>query len=212
MTERPKTAGAQTFAELFENSIKQMKEGEVVRGTVLSMDADHVQVDIGFKSEGLIPTWEFMDDDGTILVRVGDVVDVTHYKGKYFGDDFTIQEKTKYFAGYLEQFPPLRDYLKNAEGKANEAGDALARRASRRFDRLQSFVSRFEIQNGDMRAQPRKHHAGLQPHAAAATGDVDDFVRDLRHREIPHSAMLTLRLLVFEFRDSALDPTRPIPD
>jgi len=76
MTERAKTASAQSFAELFENSIKQMKEGEVVRGTVLSMDADHVQVDIGFKSEGLIPTWEFMDDDGTILVRVGDVVDV----------------------------------------------------------------------------------------------------------------------------------------
>ena len=76
MTERAKTTGAQSFAELFENSIKQMKEGEVVRGTVLSMDADHVQVDIGFKSEGLIPTWEFMDDDGTILVRVGDVVDV----------------------------------------------------------------------------------------------------------------------------------------
>jgi small subunit ribosomal protein S1 len=76
MTERPKTAGGQTFAELFENSIRQMKEGEVVRGTVLSLDADHVQVDIGFKSEGLIPTWEFMDDDGTILVRVGDVVDV----------------------------------------------------------------------------------------------------------------------------------------
>jgi small subunit ribosomal protein S1 len=76
MTERAKTSGGQTFAELFENSIKQMKEGEVVRGTVLSVDADHVQVDIGFKSEGLIPTWEFMDDDGTILVRVGEVVDV----------------------------------------------------------------------------------------------------------------------------------------
>ena len=76
MTEQTKAAGGETFAELFENSIKQMKEGEVVRGRVLSVDADHVQVDIGFKSEGLIPTWEFMDDDGTILVKVGEVVDV----------------------------------------------------------------------------------------------------------------------------------------
>ena len=42
-----------------------MKEGEVVHGTVLSVDEDHVQVDVGFKSEGLIPAWEFMDDDGT---------------------------------------------------------------------------------------------------------------------------------------------------
>jgi small subunit ribosomal protein S1 len=76
MTEQTKAAGGETFAELFENSIKQMKEGEVVRGRVLSVDADNVQVDIGFKSEGLIPTWEFMDDDGTILVKVGELVDV----------------------------------------------------------------------------------------------------------------------------------------
>ncbi len=64
------------FAELFEQSLRQVKEGEVVKGTVLSIDSDHVQVDIGFKSEGLIPTWEFMDEDGTILLKIGDIVDV----------------------------------------------------------------------------------------------------------------------------------------
>ena len=41
-----------------------VKEGEVVKGKVLSIDDDHVQVDIGFKSEGLIDAWEFMDEDG----------------------------------------------------------------------------------------------------------------------------------------------------
>jgi small subunit ribosomal protein S1 len=74
MTESNPKAGG--FAELFQQSIRQFKEGEVVRGTVLSVDPDHVQVDIGFKSEGLVPTWEFMDEDGSILVRVGDQVDV----------------------------------------------------------------------------------------------------------------------------------------
>jgi small subunit ribosomal protein S1 len=53
-----------------------VKEGELVRGTVLSVDMDNVQLDIGFKSEGMIPTWEFMDEDGTLLVKVGDIVDV----------------------------------------------------------------------------------------------------------------------------------------
>jgi small subunit ribosomal protein S1 len=64
------------FAELFENSIKSLKEGEVVRGEVLSIDDEHVQIDIGFKSEGLVPVWEFMDEDGNVLVKVGDEVDV----------------------------------------------------------------------------------------------------------------------------------------
>ena len=51
---------SETFAEIFEKSESKIKEGEVVRGKVLSIDDDHVQIDVGFKSEGLVPTWEFM--------------------------------------------------------------------------------------------------------------------------------------------------------
>ena len=69
-------SGTESFAELFEKSTTTIKEGEVVRGRVLSVDEDHVQIDVGFKSEGLVPTWEFMDDDGTVLVATGDEVDV----------------------------------------------------------------------------------------------------------------------------------------
>ncbi|MEE8474948.1 MAG: 30S ribosomal protein S1 [Myxococcota bacterium] len=76
MSEASTTGSGETFAELFEQSVKNVKEGEVVRGTVLSVDDDHVQIDIGFKSEGLVATWEFMDDDGTLLVGPGDAVDV----------------------------------------------------------------------------------------------------------------------------------------
>jgi small subunit ribosomal protein S1 len=77
MTEPSKSGGSsESFADLFEQSVRQIKEGEVVRGRVLSVDEDNVQIDVGFKSEGLVPTWEFMDDDGTILVRPGDEVDV----------------------------------------------------------------------------------------------------------------------------------------
>ncbi len=69
-------SGAESFAELFEKSTTTIKEGEVVRGLVLSVDEDNVQIDVGFKSEGLVPTWEFMDDDGTVLVAAGDEVEV----------------------------------------------------------------------------------------------------------------------------------------
>jgi small subunit ribosomal protein S1 len=76
MSEATTEASGETFAELFETASQNLKEGEVVRGTVLSVDEDNVQIDIGFKSEGLIPTWEFMDDNGSVLVSAGDSVDV----------------------------------------------------------------------------------------------------------------------------------------
>ena len=60
----------------WESELQAVKEGEVVKGTILAIDDDNIQVDVGFKSEGLIQTWEFMDDDGTILCKVGDLVDV----------------------------------------------------------------------------------------------------------------------------------------
>ena len=67
---------SESFADLFEKASTNIKEGEVVRGIVLSIDDDHVQIDVGFKSEGLVPSWEFMDDDGTLLIKPGDHVDV----------------------------------------------------------------------------------------------------------------------------------------
>jgi small subunit ribosomal protein S1 len=66
----------ESFAELFEKTSRTIKEGEVVQGTVLSIDGEHVHVDVGFKSEGLIPLWELMADDGRVLVKPGDTLDV----------------------------------------------------------------------------------------------------------------------------------------
>ncbi|TMA36610.1 MAG: 30S ribosomal protein S1 [Deltaproteobacteria bacterium] len=66
----------ESFADLFEKSLRSVKEGEVVRGRVLAIDDEHVSIDIGFKSEGMVAAWEFMDEDGTVLVSPGDEVDV----------------------------------------------------------------------------------------------------------------------------------------
>jgi len=76
MTERQESQTGESFAELFNATAKTIKEGEVVRGIVLGIDGEHVHVDVGFKSEGLIPLWELMDDNGTVLVKPGDRVDV----------------------------------------------------------------------------------------------------------------------------------------
>ncbi|MCS5636273.1 MAG: 30S ribosomal protein S1 [Myxococcota bacterium] len=65
-----------TFAELFTKGPEAVKEGELAKGKVLAIDDDHVTVDVGFKSEGMIASWEFMDEDGTMLISVGDEVEV----------------------------------------------------------------------------------------------------------------------------------------
>jgi len=68
----------ENFADLFEASQRQqeIKEGEVVDGTVVSVGPEYVTVDIGYKCEGLVPIQEFKDAHGVAHVAVGDVVSV----------------------------------------------------------------------------------------------------------------------------------------
>jgi small subunit ribosomal protein S1 len=66
----------ENFAELFEQSLRTIRSGQVVSGTILQLDSEHVLVDIGYKSEGQIATWEFADPNGVVRVKPGDTVDV----------------------------------------------------------------------------------------------------------------------------------------
>jgi small subunit ribosomal protein S1 len=58
---------------LYLESMKSLQEGEIVHGTILRVDEKEVLVDIGFKSEGVIPIEEFADQDS---IRVGDPIEV----------------------------------------------------------------------------------------------------------------------------------------
>ena len=62
--------------DLYEESFKRFAEGEVVTGRIISVDKDHVLVDIGYKSEGQIRIQEFKDEDGNVAAQVGDTVEV----------------------------------------------------------------------------------------------------------------------------------------
>ena len=57
----------------YEESMRSIGEGEIVRGTVLSIDDKDVLVDVGFKSEGIISLAEFSDPSS---IKVGDVLEV----------------------------------------------------------------------------------------------------------------------------------------
>jgi small subunit ribosomal protein S1 len=62
--------------DLYEESLKQYQEGEVVNGRIVAVDKDYVIVDIGYKCEGHIPIHEFLDPNGENTAKVGDQVDV----------------------------------------------------------------------------------------------------------------------------------------
>lgn len=49
-------------------------EGEIISGTIVKITGSDVLVDVGLKSEGIIPLAEFKAKDGTVTVAAGDVV------------------------------------------------------------------------------------------------------------------------------------------
>ena len=59
--------------ELIASSIKNYREGSIVKGTILEIRNREFLVDIGYKSEGVIPASEFDEPD---QVEVGDEVEV----------------------------------------------------------------------------------------------------------------------------------------
>jgi small subunit ribosomal protein S1 len=80
MNQQPRVAapdgGNDDFRRLFEESMRAVKPGEVVRGRVVSVGRDQVTVDIGYKSEGQIPISEFSSRGGDIGIKEGDEIDV----------------------------------------------------------------------------------------------------------------------------------------
>ncbi len=62
--------------DMYDVSFRNFAEGEVVRGIVLRVSDQAVIVDVGYKSEGMIPADEFKDETGKVAIAVGDSVDV----------------------------------------------------------------------------------------------------------------------------------------
>lgn len=64
------------FQTLYEDSLKTIEEGQILKGTVIEITPDHVTVDVGYKSEGHIPVQEFLRRNKKVDVKVGDRIDV----------------------------------------------------------------------------------------------------------------------------------------
>jgi small subunit ribosomal protein S1 len=73
---RDEAAEYERLLDMYDVSFRNFAEGEVVRGVVLHVSASEVVVDVGYKSEGIIPIDEFRDETGQLAVKPGDTVDV----------------------------------------------------------------------------------------------------------------------------------------
>ncbi|MBS0003312.1 MAG: 30S ribosomal protein S1 [Thioalkalivibrio sp.] len=89
---------SESFAQLLEESMAytQMQPGAILSATVIEVGPDVILVNAGLKSEGVIPTEQFMNERGELEVQVGDVVEValeTPEDG--FGETRMSREKAK---------------------------------------------------------------------------------------------------------------------
>jgi small subunit ribosomal protein S1 len=73
-------AALETFTTEVEE--QQASEDHVLKGTVLKLTPTHVVVDIGAKSEGMLPLAEVLDHEGKPRVQPGDEIDVMREKGE----------------------------------------------------------------------------------------------------------------------------------
>ena len=68
-----------TFEQMLEESLKTIRNGEVVDGTVIDVKPDEIVLNIGYKAEGIITRSEYTNDsnaDLTTMVSVGDPMTV----------------------------------------------------------------------------------------------------------------------------------------
>ena len=64
------------FDTLYEESLLGVKEQDIVKGTVTDTTKEWVTIDIGFKSDCLVPTTEFLNEEGVVEADIGEIFEV----------------------------------------------------------------------------------------------------------------------------------------
>ena len=68
-----------SFEQMLEDSVKTIRNGEIVQGTVIDVKEDEIILNIGYKADGIITKNEYSNDSSLVLtdaVKVGDTMEV----------------------------------------------------------------------------------------------------------------------------------------
>ncbi|MCM8784290.1 MAG: 30S ribosomal protein S1 [Candidatus Omnitrophica bacterium] len=71
--EKKESLSREELAEIYATTIKNLEEGNIIKGKIVEIRGNDVIVDIGYKAEGFLPKSEFSDISG---IKVGDEIDV----------------------------------------------------------------------------------------------------------------------------------------
>ena len=109
----------QAMVDMYDATIRDIKEGEIVTGRVLGVSREDVIVDVGFKSEGIIPLSEFPTP---INIAVGEEIEV-------FLDAVEDQNGQLILSKQKADFMRVWDKIR----EVHDAGDTIAGRVARRI-------------------------------------------------------------------------------
>ena len=103
-----------SFEQMLEDSVKTIRNGEIVQGTVIDVKEDEIILNIGYKADGIITKNEYSNDASLVLtdaVHVGDTMEAKVLKGNDGEGQVTLTYKIlhhfrtstpiKFMPGYL---------------------------------------------------------------------------------------------------------------
>ncbi len=79
MDELNKQENELSFMEAFESSLVTLKSGETVKGRIIGFNNSEIYVDLGYKSDGIIPVGEYTDDPDfkpEANIKIGEEIEV----------------------------------------------------------------------------------------------------------------------------------------
>ncbi|MEE9253174.1 MAG: 30S ribosomal protein S1 [Thermodesulfobacteriota bacterium] len=101
-----------SFAELYEDSVKEPSKGGILKGSVVRIDENDVFIDFGSKSEGVVPLTDFTDKSGEADVSVGDEVEVMVENLRGEGG---VPKLSKRKADFQREYEILERYYRSGE-------------------------------------------------------------------------------------------------
>lgn len=102
------------MAKLYEDTMREIKSGEIVTGRIVSISDKDVAIDIGFKSEGTVPIEEFEDPS---TLNIGDTIEVFLESIEDQEGELVLSKKRADFARVWSRILDLYERGETVQGK-----------------------------------------------------------------------------------------------
>ena len=103
-----------TLAKLYDESFKNIKEGEIITGEIVGITDDNVILDVGFKSSGVVPKNEFSPEDE---LKIGKGVEIVIESVEDEEGNVQLSKKRADFLRIWEKIIHAHDHEEILQGK-----------------------------------------------------------------------------------------------